>query len=176
MGANRGTGNEKEMERGLEVSLVLKSEQGCLKDGCTLQTAVVTEQCVGNTRYINRQQFELQHGACRPPKEMTWLGDQGQPGSHSTPAPGPAQMDLCRSLHTAQQHASLTAPGHRHGPEVLPSASDLSKCEEHLPASVSPGMKIKGKLLFCEGVPDHKGGLREQQAAACTAGLTLPIR
>lgn len=56
----------------------------CLEEGCTLQTAAVAEQCVGNTRYVNRQQLGLQHGALRTTKGGDLAGSPGltqrQPG------------------------------------------------------------------------------------------------
>lgn len=55
-----------------------ESRQGCPNKGCVLQTAAITEHCVGNTKYVNRQQLGLQHGA--PP---TTKGDDlaGGPGT-----------------------------------------------------------------------------------------------
>lgn len=147
-----------------------KSWKSCLKEGRVLQTAGMTGQCVGNTKYINKQQLRLKHGC-----SQTTKGDDlsGGPVSHSTPPLRPEQLDLDRYLHTPWHHSSPSAPGHRHGPEVPPSTSDLSKNEEHLPLDVSPCVEIKGWFLFSEWGPDPRRWLREQRAAACTVSWFL---
>jgi len=76
-----------------------ESRQGCLKKGCVLQTAAITGQCVGNMKYINRQQLGLQHRALPTTKGDDLSRELGPARvSHSTPALGPVQLDLGRSL------------------------------------------------------------------------------
>lgn len=115
-----------------------ESRQGCLKNGRVLQTAAIPGQCVGNMEYVNSQQLGQQHGA-----PSTTKGD----GLAGGLRPAWVSLSTCPGARTAGSGqvspptlvASLSAPGHGYGPNVPPSASDLSMCERRFPASMSPG-------------------------------------